>query len=315
MADTNRKRSRTTFSSSDRSRSPSPARSRSPSPPPRSSSPELDSPPPSPGPRASTSDAHVLSPMDTPKPRKSSKWASLPKKSSDRLQQKKKDEFSELTGLASALGSNTVDPHSADLTPFLLKPLDPGNDSRGYVSAEVRGEMKRAVKSKKRKVASLDSADLPEAVLNMLSHEKTKTDGFMHVSLRNKSDSFKSGEDHTLTINTGKESIDKRGASDTPAPRSPNPYNTDDAIAPDLRYEQSHQSAYRFTREPGTTVFAPTQANQVADTLHEEHAAKKTGGWVYRHDTYTTTRMISAKPVKDGYVIKDSFYRRRKDSD
>jgi hypothetical protein len=309
MEDKSRKRSRTLYSSGERSRSPSP---------PRSPSPELHSPPPSPALRPRTSsDPSVLSPMaEGPPPKPNTTLAPLPKKSSARLENKKKAKFSELTGLASALGSNTVDDKSTDLTPFLLKPLDPGNDGRGYVSTETRREMERAIKDKKRKVASLDKADLPAPLLNLLASEQATSDGYVHVSGRSRADSFTSGEDHTLTLNTGRQSIDKRVATDTPPPRSPNPYNTDDAIVPGLRYEQSHQSAYRFTREPGTTVFAPTQANQVADSVHERHAAKNDGGWVYRHDTYTTTRMISAKPVKGGgFVIKDSFYRRRKDPD
>lgn len=245
--------------------------------------------------------------MDTSSPKAAKKEE--PPRTSQRIQKKRKAEMDNLMEAAQAVGTNKVSSTAVDITPYLFRPLKEGNDGRGYVTEETRGEIKRAIKSTKRIVSADELHPVAKA---MLESDKVKKDGVDHKSDRQRTDHFVSGNDYTITVNQGKPKIDARNANDTPPPRSPNPYNTDQALKSDLRYEKTHQSAYQFTRAPGTTVFAPTQANQAADTVHERHAAKKVGGFVFRHDTYDTTTMISGKPVGNNqYKLYESVYRRR----
>jgi hypothetical protein len=188
-----------------------------------------------------------------------------------------------------------------------------GKDGRGYVDDPVRRAMKEQIEGSRKTYSTLEESSLPKAALTLM--EKAKKEGLSSVrtTTRSVGDSYRSGFDCAYTENTGLESGgEKRTASDTPRPRSPTP--SDDALS-NTRYEHAHSNPYRFTRQPGNTVHAPTQANQAADPVHERFAASATGGFIYNYHTYDATSTYSGRPTRDGrWEVQHSSYLRRKPS-
>ena len=132
----------------------------------------------------------------------------------------------------------------------------------------------------------------------------------LSISSRSDVDGFRSGEDFTYTENQNL-SHATRTADDTPVPRSPNPFSTGEELISETRYEKTHKGAYRFSGEPGGTVHAPTQANQVVDTNLERFVAQQPGSFIFRQDTYSTSSLWAVRPRDDGFQLKTASYQRR----
>ncbi|WP_428243249.1 hypothetical protein [Gynuella sp.] len=243
----------------------------------------------------------------SPRPRTQLQPLSSAPRTSSRLQKKRQREMDNLSAQAGTIPSG----HSnVDVTPSFMRPLDPGADGRGYVSSQARSEIRKRVKQSEVTVSSLSDARLPTELATMYQRAQNSSSGTFQVTNRGRKDGFRSGRDLTITVNQGKNSF-TRTPSDTPRPRSPHPRDTGEEL-PGSRYEQAHQDPFQFTGLPGHTVHAPTQGNQVVDTFHEQQASKKTGGFVFRHDTYEASTLFSAQPTsKGGWQVLQSSYKRR----
>jgi hypothetical protein len=280
------------------------------------------SPPSSPAtsPRKSTDPS--LSAMDPGSPKKRGRAPTLGEMSSQapaprrppssRVQSRKESAMTALkqsfgvTGTSSGAGKN-------DLTDFMLKPLQVSSNGMGYVTSETRREIKEKIEASRKTVDSLDDPVFPAPMRAMVKHKTFQETGVMQLTDRGPKDGFRSGEDWTITKNMGLDFGEKRTSADTPRPRSPPPQETGEELVPGLRYEKAHQAAYRFTRDAGTTVHAPTQANQVIDTSHEGFAASKPEGFVFRRDNYEGSEVFSARPTDSGkWEYQSSFTLRRK---
>lgn len=260
-----------------------------------------------------------LSTMDQDSPKKRGRSQSLSdmpppprRQPSSRVQARKEGEMTKLkqnfglTGSTSGVGKN-------DLTDLMLKPLQVSSNGMGYVTSETRREINEKIEASRKTVDSLDDPVFPEPMRAMVKHKTFQKDGVMQVTNRGPKDNFRSGEDWTITKNTGLDFGEKRTSADTPRPRSPPPQETGEELVPGGRYEKAHQAAYRFTRDPGTTIHAPTQANQVIDTSHEGFAASKPEGLVFRRDSYESSEVYSARPAEGGkWEFQSSFSLRRK---
>lgn len=204
-----------------------------------------------------------------------------------------------------AFGSGGGGDHSTnDITPFFALPMKIGGDEKEYVDTKARVGIAKAIASSAVSVPSALGPPLPGITASLLARA-TAGENPVHLSTRSRLDNFQSNADYTLTYNTGA-SHGARPSSATPAPKSPTrellPY----------RHERTHQSAYRFTGLPGTTVHAPTQANQANDTVHENRVATTVGGFIMRVDTYRHSSMFSALPEGGGgYSVQHSSYARR----
>ncbi|HEV7778098.1 MAG TPA: hypothetical protein VGO76_14610 [Luteibacter sp.] len=218
--------------------------------------------------------------------------------------------MNELQKQAGAAGQSVSDP-SRDITPFLMVPLDPGADNRGYVSKGTRRGIERKIGSTTQTFSSLEESNLPKPALALRKEAQSGGKTFLHKSSRNRVDGFRRGDDVTYTESVQHTGAEKRKGSDTPAPRSPPPSDAE-ALWPDLRYEQAHQSAFQFTRLPGTTVHAPTQANQVADASMERFVKDADDGFIYRHDTFTHSELFAARKVDDKWETQSTTFRRRR---
>ena len=219
------------------------------------------------------------------KPRKTQNLSVLPKRErSSRIQTKRQAEFDKLVSKVKTTGGTST-ALSNDITPFLMLPLDPGADSRGYTSTEARNRINEKVDQSLVSAKTLEGLNLPSPALTlrMKAHQNSKL--MLSISSRSDVDGFRSGEDFTYTENQNL-SHATRTADDTPAPRSPSPFSTGEELIPETRYEKTHKGAYRFSGEPGGTVHAPTQANQVVDTNLERFVAQQPGSFIFRQDTY-----------------------------
>ncbi len=193
-----------------------------------------------------------------------------------------------------------------DRTPHFARPLEIGSDGRPYTSTEARAALNRDIDASAKTFPSLLAATAagawPDAALKL--DARAVREGSVHIEGRSAGTGFKTGHDSTLTHVSGAPMGWGRTAADTPEPRSPKP------TRPDTRFERAHTAPFARTGLPGRTVWAPTQANQVVDTHHERHAGVP-GGRLFRQDTYDTSTIYSARPVEDGFEIKQSSYRRR----
>lgn len=225
---------------------------------------------------------------------------------SERAQIVKQKKMGELQKKANALGKTSIDPAS-DITPLLMKPLDPGKNTRGYASTETRRDIERHMKGTTKSFSSLEKSDIPPEALEMRKEADKQGISSLHLSTRGPTDRYRSGED--LTFTSSGNSGGGRAGSDTPRPRSPPPLK---ALTDDGRYEHTHQSPFRFTGLPGTTVHAPTQANQVADTNIERFIAGHKDAFMFRRDTSTHSHLTGVRVNKDGSGESQSVsYRRR----
>lgn len=248
--------------------------------------------------------------LSPPPPRKKAKVELEPTRPpSRRIQQNKQKHFDELSKKAGP-SSSKFDPQT-DITPHLMAPLDPGADGRGYVSTPVRRDIERQMQRSVKQYPSLAKSNVPSlgrALRDEASKEGRTT---KHVSTRGAHDGYRSGEDHTFT-RYGVRPDGKRTSSDTPRPRSPSPDGSS-RLSKGLRYEDSHQSAFRFTGLPGTTVHAPTQANQVVDSGLERFIDGHNDAFIHRQDTFTHSLITAARPIKGGqWETMQASYRRRR---
>ena len=244
------------------------------------------------------------------KPRKTQNLSVLPKRErSSRIQTKRQAEFDKLVSKVKTTGGTST-ALSNDITPFLMLPLDPGADSRGYTSTEARNRINEKVDQSLVSAKTLEGLNLPSPALTlrMKAHQNSKL--MLSISSRSDVDGFRSGEDFTYTENQNL-SHATRTADDTPAPRSPSPFSTGEELIPETRYEKTHKGAYRFSGEPGGTVHAPTQANQVVDTNLERFVAQQPGSFIFRQDTYSTSSLWAVRPRDDGFQLKTASYQRR----
>jgi hypothetical protein len=263
-------------------------------------------------PRAPSSSASAALAPVTPAP-PSPAGAQSGRRSSARIRESGQRAVRLLGGLADQTGRPSAGHSSNDLTPFLMLPLDPGGDGRRYTSNRARQGMKRAIKASVQKADRLEDAGLPEEALALRAQAQQRGVGALRVSNRHAGDGFRSGGDWTYTENRGEDHSGTRGRSDTPRPRSPDPHSTGEALTSEIRNEHSHQSAYRFTGQPGTTVHAPTQGNQVADSAHERHVGSSPGSFLVRHDDYYASSIYSARRGSDDtWEVMQSSYSRRK---
>jgi hypothetical protein len=252
-------------------------------------------------------------PVSAAKGRSKTKTPTFPSRPrSSRISERNEAEFAKLRESAAQKGSVSNEHSSNDLSPFLEMPLKPGADDRGYVDDAPRRGMQNEITAKRVRANSLSDLGLPSDALALreAAHEKGKD---MHtVSTRKADDGYRTGQDVTYTENTGA-THDARKPADTPEPRSPNPYTTNEQLSDDGRYERAHQGAFRFSGQPGSTVHAPTQANQVIDTEMERFAAERTGGFTFRRDTYTASSMYAVQPTADGaWEMQQASYMRRR---
>ncbi|RDS79956.1 hypothetical protein DWU98_16085 [Dyella monticola] len=225
---------------------------------------------------------------------------------SERAQVIKQKKMGELQKRANALGKTSIDP-ATDITPLLMKPLDPGKDDRGYVSTETRREIERHMESTAKPFPSLEKSNIPPEALEMRKEANNQGKTTLQLTTRGPGDRYRSGED--LTFTSSGSSGGGRTGNDTPRPRSPPPKQ---GLTTDGRYEHTHQSPFRFTGLPGTTVHAPTQANQVADTNIERYIEGRENAFMFRRDTPTHSHLTGVRVNKDGSgETKTVSYRRR----
>ena len=234
------------------------------------------------------------------------------KRVSVRVAQKQEAEFKKLTGALESSSGGASDLHSKnDVTPHFLKPLDAGEDDRGYTTRPVRAAIDRQIDaSMKTKVATAGlESHIPKPLVNLMRAAVESGKTWSKVSTRKASDGYQAGEDLTVTINQQTAKVDARAASDTPLPRSPKPSQVKGFV----RHEQAHQAAHQFTHEPGSTVWAPTQGNQVVDTHMERFVAGgEAGSFIARVDTYHASSLYAARLNSDGtWDTLSAFYTRR----
>ncbi|HEY9132796.1 MAG TPA: hypothetical protein VIM98_13640 [Dyella sp.] len=243
-------------------------------------------------------------------PKKQPRAAPPVRERSSRIQQNKQKAFDELRARAGP-SSSQFDPLT-DVTPHLMAPLDPGADGRGYVEKTVRRDIERQMKSGVKKFDSLEKSNVPKFGQALRKEAAKEGRITKQLSTRGAHDEYRSGEDHTFTEYAVRPP-GKRAASDTPRPRSPSPEGSG-RLSKGLRYEDAHQAAFRFTGLPGSTVHAPTQANQVVDSGMERFIEGRAGGFIHRHDTYTHSQLTAARPLKGGqWETMQASYRRRPD--
>lgn len=228
---------------------------------------------------------------------------------SARIQQRAQSEMGAL--LNSAYGHDRPTLIVGDITPSLYRPLTQGNDGRYYTSTQARREIERIIDSTARTYASED--ELPALAQQMLQRSRSTGRSMLHFSSRTANTGYRTGQDVTYTEVTGADHSGTRTANDTPRPRSPPPMSTGEELpVPNLRYEQTHQSAYSFTGLPGSTVHAPTQANQAADTNLERFVGRSPGGFIVREDTYERSSLSAFRPTGGGrYEGRSVSYMRR----
>ncbi len=228
---------------------------------------------------------------------------------SSRIQQRAQTEMNSL--LSAAYGHNRPTLIVGDITPSLYRPLSQGNDGRYYTSTQARREIERTIASTARTYGREDQ--LPDMAREMLRRSRNSGRSVEHLSSRNANTGYRIGQDVTYTGVTGADHSGTRTPSDTPRPRSPAPSSTGEELpVPNLRYEQTHQSAYSFTGLPGSTVHAPTQANQVADTNLERFVSRTPGGFIVREDTYERSALTAYRPTGGGaYESLSTSYMRR----
>ncbi len=212
----------------------------------------------------------------------------------------------ELAGRTSEVSGSHTD---NDVTHLFALPLSRGLDGRDYVSSDARTRINRDLEASRTQVSDLSEV-LPPAAVSMRERATSTSRSMLRATSRNARDGYRTGEDLTYTETTGADFSGTRMPSDTPAPRSPRPSGSE-ALS-NTRYEQAHAADFARTGQPGTTVWAPVQGNQVVDTFHERHAGRSVGGFTYRRDTYTSRETFSAAPTGDGrWDVASSVYRRR----
>lgn len=228
---------------------------------------------------------------------------------STRIQERAQSQMNAL--LNSAYGHDRPELIVGDITPSLYRALTQGNDARFYTSTEARREIERTIDSTARTYSGED--ELPELAREMLQRSRDMGRPMLHFTNRTANTGYRTGQDVTYTEVTGADHSGTRTASDTPRPRSPPPMSTGEELpVPNLRYEQTHQSAYSFTGLPGSTVHAPTQANQAADTNLERFVSRSPGGFIVREDTYERSSLTAFRPINGGgYESRSVSYRRR----
>ncbi|MBB4870840.1 hypothetical protein [Xanthomonas euvesicatoria] len=234
-----------------------------------------------------------------------------PKRTSGRIAKRQEDEMQRLFGAAYGQKRRAI---QGDITHLLHLPLEIGKDGRGYTSRKARTQINNKISST-RKIYSRkeDLPDIPKMLEKKATEKKSK---HFRFSDRNSNTNFKVGSDVTYVEYTGADFAGTRMPSDTPRPRSPRPEDTGEALpVPNMRYEQTHQAAYSFTGEPGHTIHAPTQANQVADCHMEALIRGTPGAFIAREDTYERSTIWAIRPVEEGYEGYTVSYMRRNVSD
>ncbi len=193
-----------------------------------------------------------------------------------------------------------------DRTPHFARPMDVGSDGRLYTSSATRTALNDDIDNSRQTFPTLkdavDGGAWPSAAAKLDADAQRL--GSVHMKGRSPATGFRYGHDSTLTFTRSGHGAGGRTAADTPEPQSPKPSRTD------TRYERAHTAPFASTGQPGHTVWAPTQANQVIDTHHERHAGLP-GGRLFRQDTFDSSTIYSARPVNDGVEVKQSHYRRR----
>lgn len=240
---------------------------------------------------------------------KDSKGGVVKRQRSVRIQHRAQSEMNAL--LNSAYGHNKPTLIMGDITPSLHRPLSQGNEGRYYTSTQARREIERTIDSTARTYTG--EGELPDMAREMLQRSRSLGRSMLHFSSRTANTGYRTGQDVTYTEVTGADHSGTRTTSDTPRPRSPPPFSTGEELpVPNLRYEQTHQSAYSFTGLPGSTVHAPTQANQAADTNLERFVSRSPGGFIVREDTYERSSLTAFRPMDGGgYESRSVSYMRR----
>lgn len=237
-----------------------------------------------------------------------------PPKRSKRLEERNDARVQGLMGKARDAGVPTSGaPH--DLTPLMFRPTKTGVDGREYLDTGTRKDMQRQIDSTSAKFKDLGSSNAPDWV-KTLRHEAEQTGKtLIHATNRSATDGFRTGYDLTYTEHTGLDARGQRRPSDTPRPRSPSPHRTGEALTPTTRHEDTHQSAFQFTGLPGSTVNAPTQANQGADSHLERFIARSPpGSFIARRDSYTHSHLVAVSKGPQGVETRQASYPRRKPS-
>jgi hypothetical protein len=279
---------------------------RSPSPPPRAATAALA--PMGPSPRGRSRAPKPLAAAAAAAPAEPSYESPAARAKARTLEREKAEERSLLAGAGG--GSLSAQHGANNVTAHLLKPLKPGADNRGYVTDKARRAIERQVKKDEKTFPSLAEAGKagywPAAAVNAA----TKGGGqYYHFSSRRSEDGYQKGADFTYTPFDGI-SAGKRNSAHTPRPSSPDPRSTREQLN-ESRYEHAHQGPFSFTGNAGSTVHAPTQANQAVDTLLEAHA-RQAGGALFRYDTYRASSIYAAVRQAGGSVtIQRASYMRR----
>lgn len=230
-------------------------------------------------------------------------------RSSDRVRERQEHEMQALNNAAYGVGHDAM-PVIGDITPQLYMPLEQGNDNRFYTSRKARRSIENVISSTRKIYKNKD--ELPKLPRELLRRAENGKQSTLSYSTRNSNTGYRVGQDVTFTEYTGADYSGTRVASDTPRPRSPSPETTGEGLlVPNLRYEQTHQAAYRFTGAPGRTVHAPTQANQVADTTMERFISTSQGSFMVREDTFERSTIHAYRSTGGGYESRSVSYMRR----
>ncbi|HEY9131637.1 MAG TPA: hypothetical protein VIM98_07745 [Dyella sp.] len=226
-----------------------------------------------------------------------------------RIKQSGEKELAKYTPKGASSGSTGSASSTNNVTPYLNMPMKTGLDGRKYTAPKVRSSINNAIESTQQTFKDLSSSNMPPVGLNMLPKAQANG-GMARVTTRGPSDNFTSGEDVTVTVNTGRQH-GVRTPSDTPRPRSPKPEDSGTALNPEQRSENAHQNPFQYTGLPGNTVNVPTQANQVVDTRMERHMSTPNSVLV-RVDTFTHSTLYAARMMPTGQVqTMHAMYQRR----
>jgi hypothetical protein len=231
------------------------------------------------------------------------------RRTSLRIKQSGEKELAKYAPKGGSSGSTGSASSTNNVTPYLNMPMKVGLDGRKYAAPKVRSSINTAIESTQQTFNDLSSSNMPAVGLAMLPKAQANG-GMARVTTRGPSDNFTSGEDVTVTINTGHQH-GQRTASDTPRPRSPKPEDSGTALNSEQRSENAHQNPFQYTGMPGNTVNVPTQANQVVDTRMERHMSTPNSVLV-RVDTFTHSTLYAARSMPGGQVqTMHAMYQRR----
>jgi hypothetical protein len=196
------------------------------------------------------------------------------------------------------------------MTKHMLGPLEIGDDGRGYTPSSVRTRLNTDIEKTTTQHQKLE--DILPPVAMTLRKEAQKTGATSsRLSTRKRSDKHVKGDDYTLTRIDGTNRGGNRTPADTPQPQSPRPEEHGESLVADSRYERAHQNPFQFTGQPGNTVWAPTQANQVVDTHMERFVSGSSEGYLLRHDTYTHSSLTAVRATPTGFESRQASYQRR----